>query len=485
MKKKTPKRHFWRNFRFRIILALVLIGLIPFPLLFIFTIRSYESKMADKYLSSIKSSAHVLADRMAGDYYWTRQSSELTGMLSQFGNQYGGRAVVVDYSYTVIADSFGEYNDKTIVMRDINRAFSGRESGSYDRDGHFMRAAVPIYGTDGESVMAVLWTGVPTTFIDLIRNDTYDTAVMMLIATLIVIALLTYLLSFLLIRPWRRLGKTMNDISKGARDEELNIRTYNETTDISESFNMLKNRHEVLDRSRSEFVANVSHELKTPITAMKVLADSLVEMQDVPPELYQEFMRDIGGQLDRETAIIDDLLALVKLDKRSAVLRISEVNVNEMLENLIKQLGPLANVKDVSITLESHRSVTASIDEVKLSLACMNILENAIKYNNPGGSINVSLDAEEEHCVITISDTGPGIPAEDLAKVFERFYRVDKSHSGQMSGSGLGLAIARQSVEIQGGTIAIDSTEGVGTSVTIRVPLVVDSSSLESAGDKP
>jgi signal transduction histidine kinase len=109
----------------------------------------------------------------------------------------------------------------------------------------------------------------------------------------------------------------------------------------------------------------------------------------------------------------------------------------------------------------------------------MNVIENAIKYNRESGSIKISLDIEEDYCVITCSDTGLGIPQEDIDKVFERFYRVDKSHSQQMGGSGLGLAIVRQAVEMQDGTVSIDSTEGVGTVVTIKVPLVVVAGSEE------
>lgn len=485
MKKRSHKRHFWKSMRFRIILTMVLIGLLPFPLMFFFSLRSYESRMTDVYLSDMLGREHVLADRLSEGFYWNKQNDELEQLLVQHANENNGRTMVIDQTYAVISDSFGTAGGKTMIDGTVTSAFAGKESADYDSDKRYMHTAVPVYGSDNESVMAVVWSGVPTTFIDLVRGDVYDSVMMMLIGLFAVMVLLIYILSALLVRPWYKLAEVMNETATGSSSEEVAVNTYNETIRVSDSFNLLKNRYEVIDNSRREFVANVSHELKTPIASMKVLADSILLQQDAPVELYQEFMKDIGTQLDRETTIIDDLLALVKLDKRSATLRLSDVNINNMIENLIKQLGPLAAWKDVSITLESHRSVTAHVDEVKLSLACMNVLENAIKYNKPSGSIKVTLDAQDEQCIISFADTGIGIPQEEIEKVFERFYRVDKSHSQQMGGSGLGLSIVRQAVEIQGGHVTIESAEDTGTVVTVRVPLNVDASVVKQKGGAP
>ena len=482
MKKKTHKRHFWKKMRFRIILSMVLIGVIPFPLLFYYAIHTYEERITDFNLSSLAGHEHVLADRLSEGFYWNKQNEQLNQLLIQHANEAGGRTMVMDQSCTILFDSYGADTGKTMIDGSVMRAFAGSESSGYDSDRHYMRVTIPVYGSDGESVMAVLWTGVPTSFIDLVRGDVFDTTTMMLIGVLAVIVLLIYVLSSLLVRPWHKLTDAMNETAMGANNDEVDVTGYNETMLASESFNLLKNRYEVLDNSRREFVANVSHELKTPIASMKVLADSLLEQEEVPVDLYKEFMKDIGTQLDRETTIIDDLLALVKLDKRSATLRLSDVNVNNMLESLIKQLGPLAAWKNIAITLESHRNVVAHLDEVKLSLACMNILENAIKYNRKNGSIKVTLDARDEQCVISFADTGIGIPQEDIDKVFERFYRVDKSHSQQMGGSGLGLSIVRQAIEIQGGHVTIQSVEGQGTIVTVTVPLMVDHSQVIQKG---
>jgi len=227
-----------------------------------------------------------------------------------------------------------------------------------------------------------------------------------------------------------------------------------------------------LDRSRQEFVSNVSHELKTPLASMKVLADSLVNQENVPVELYQEFMQDITEEIDRENKIITDLLSLVKLDKKAADLNIEMVNINDLLELILKRLKPIAATRQIELILDSFRPVNAEIDEVKLTLALSNLVENAIKYNHSGGWVRVSLNADHKYFYVTIADSGIGIPEESIDHIFERFYRVDKSHSSEIGGTGLGLAITRNSVLMHHGAIKVYSKEEEGTTFSVRIPLM-------------
>ena len=226
-----------------------------------------------------------------------------------------------------------------------------------------------------------------------------------------------------------------------------------------------------LNDSREEFVSNVSHELKTPLTSMKVLADSLLAQENVPIELYQEFMGDIAKEIDRENDIISDLLTLVKMDKTVQGLNIRQININELLETILKRLKPIADKKKIEVVLESFRPVSAEIDEMKLTLAISNLVENAIKYNRDEGWVRVSLNADHKYFYVKVMDSGIGIPEEDQAHIFERFYRVDKSHSREIGGTGLGLAIARNAVIMHRGSIKVYSSKGEGTTFTVRIPL--------------
>ena len=204
---------------------------------------------------------------------------------------------------------------------------------------------------------------------------------------------------------------------------------------------------------------------------MKVLADSLNGQEGVPVELYQEFMQDITSEIDRENQIITDLLSLVKMDKKVADLNITQVNINELLEQLLKRLRPIAAQKNVELILDSFRPVNAEVDATKLSLALSNLIENGIKYNNENGWVRVSLNADHKYFYVTVADSGIGIPEESIAHIFERFYRVDKSHSREIGGTGLGLAIARSAIVMHRGAIRVYSKENEGTTFSVRIPL--------------
>ena len=238
-----------------------------------------------------------------------------------------------------------------------------------------------------------------------------------------------------------------------------------------DAFNSLLERMKALDDSRKEFVANVSHELKTPITSVKVLADSLLAQQDAPAELYREFMKDIAEEIEREDKIINDLLALVKLEKTAAQLNISVININELTEIILKRLRPIARKKNIEVTLISKREVTAEVDEVKMSLILTNLVENAIKYNQEQGKVEVTLDADHQFFTVQVADTGIGIPEDAINHIYERFYRADKSHSKEIGGTGLGLAITRSALVLHRGSVKVDSKVGEGSVFTVKIPL--------------
>ncbi len=174
-----------------------------------------------------------------------------------------------------------------------------------------------------------------------------------------------------------------------------------------------------------------------------------------------------------QNSIITDLLSLVKMDKKAADLNIEMTNINELLELVLKRLRPIASKQNVELILDSFRPVNAEIDQTKMTLALSNLVENAIKYNNPeGGWVRVSLNADHKYFYVTVADSGIGIPEESLNHIFERFYRVDKSHSREIGGTGLGLAISRSAIVMHRGAIKVYSKENEGTTFSVRIPLV-------------
>ena len=159
------------------------------------------------------------------------------------------------------------------------------------------------------------------------------------------------------------------------------------------------------------------------------------------------------------------------MDKKASELNVEKVNINEMMENILKRLKPIADKKNVELVLESYRPIVAEIDEVKMSLALTNLVENGIKYNIQDGWVHVTLNADHKYFYVSVADSGIGIPQESLDRIFERFYRVDKSHSREIGGTGLGLAITRNAIVMHRGAIKVKSEEHKGTTFSVRIPL--------------
>ena len=246
-----------------------------------------------------------------------------------------------------------------------------------------------------------------------------------------------------------------------------------ETSSLAGDINDIFNRISLLEESRQEFVSNVSHELKTPITSMKVLSESLLTQSDVPAEMYREFMEDIVQEIDREAEIISDLLTLVKTDKGPDSLNLENIDMNEFMELILKRLKPLAEKRSIELSYESFKEIHADIDKVKFTLAISNLIENGIKYNVDGGWVKVTLNSDNKNFYIKVADSGVGMPEDCINNIFERFYRVDKARSRDTGGTGLGLAITKNIILLHMGTINVYSEPGKGTTFTVKVPLKV------------
>ena len=269
-----------------------------------------------------------------------------------------------------------------------------------------------------------------------------------------------------------RLLRSFDRVAQGDLDADIREDAYSETRQMSHAVQKSLRKLKAVDQSRQEFVSNVSHELKTPITSIRVLADSLMGMEEVPVELYREFMSDISDEIDRESQIIEDLLTLVRMDKSAeSQMKISQVHINHELEMILKRLRPIAKRSNVELILESIREVTADVDKVKLNLAVTNLVENAIKYNVDSGWVRVTLDADHKYFYVKVADSGIGIPEDSVDHIFERFFRVDKARSREVGGTGLGLSITKNVIQMHHGVIDVESTQGEGTTFSMRIPL--------------
>ncbi len=461
-----------KSLKFRLLLVLLLFGLAPMLILQFFVIRGYEKRAIQVRTVDILSQSKILADQISSYGYLDDNANEIINKeFEQLTNIYDGRILVIDRALRIHKDTFDIDSDKIIISEEVVKCVQGQDVTKHDAVNGFIEIAVPVREPSLDEVIGVLLVSVSTDSTQTHIAYLSQIGTIVSLTAGVVCVVLAVFIASKLAQPFIQLSKSIDEIQAGYGEDELMIHSYSETELICERTNELLSRMKVLDDSRQEFVSNVSHELKTPLTSMKVLADSLNGQENVPVELYKEFMQDITNEIDRENKIITDLLALVKMDKSADGLNIAALNINELLELILKRLRPIAEQKHVELVLESFRPVTAEVDEVKLTLAISNLVENAIKYNAENGWVHVSLNADHQFFYIKVEDNGIGIPEESLDRIFERFYRVDKSHSAEISGTGLGLALTRSVVLMHRGAIKAFSTEGEGTIFNVRIPL--------------
>lgn len=438
-----------------------------------FMIRHYEMNAVSQRTSEVQAQYRILADYLTSSSYLLDPAQDSVNQeVDQISTLYDGRVLVVDKDMRIVKDSYGMSETKTIISEEIIRCLEGETVSSYDRLNHYIEVAVPIMSSNGDEAQGAVVGSMSTDYIEDGVDILNRSAVIFEVILIAIIVALSAFLSNIIVKPFGRVTQAISSFEEGLEQDSIQVtRNYTEINTIISALNQLLGRMKVLDDSRQEFVSNVSHELKTPLASMKVLADSLLMMEGAPVEMYREFMEDIASEIDRENTIITDLLSLVKMDKKNGELNIKQMNINEMIELILKRLQPIANQNNIEITFESVRDVLAEIDEVKLTLAFSNLVENAIKYNRKDGKVKVTLDADHQFFVLEVADSGIGIPEDSIDHIFERFYRADKSHSREIGGTGLGLAIARSAILMHRGSVKASSVEGEGTTFTVRIPL--------------
>lgn len=468
------KRKIVLRMRVVIFFLLLLFGCIPTFFCAQTIIRSVRQNEIDVRMIEIQNQCRILSSKMTRlRYFWEEGGvSSLDSEIETMADVYNGRIVVVDRDFRIVQDTFHIAESRLMVAEEVIRCFQGENSSKYNSQKNYFIQTLPVYdNTDDKGIDGVLVITVSTESIINLLDKVMDRASFFQVLTLIILVMAAFMAVRVLFQPFEELQKKLDLVAEGFLDTDITTSTYRETLKISETVERTITKLREIDESRQEFVSNVSHELKTPITSIRVLADSLMGMENVPTELYQEFMEDISHEIDRETQIINDLLALVKMDKSNAELNISSVNVNLLVEQILKRLRPIADRQKVELIFESIREVSAEIDEVKVSLAITNLAENAVKYNTENGWVRVTVDADHKFFYIKISDSGIGIPEDEQNKIFDRFYRVDKTRSRETGGSGLGLAITRNVVLMHKGAIKLSSRPGEGSTFTLRIPL--------------
>lgn len=459
-----------------LVVLMILFGAVPLVIQSQVLMGSFRQAQLESRSIELQSQCQILSNKMTRAGYMDAEfagAASIDTELQTIADTYNGRIVLVNQNYRVIKDTFNLSIGRFYPSEEVIRCFRGENSSTYNRRQQYFSQTIPVYNRNQESAIdGVMVITASAENIMSLMDGVQGKSEFFLMVAVVVLAVAAMGAATVFMGPVRRLQRSLDQVAQGDLEADIMEDSFKETRRLSAAVNKSLSKLRAVDQSRQEFVSNVSHELKTPITSIRVLADSLMGMEDVPVELYREFMSDISDEIDRETKIIDDLLTLVKMDKSAAnQMNISQVNINAQLEMILKRLRPIAKRGNVELILESMREVTADVDEMKMSLAITNLVENAIKYNVDSGWVRVTLDADHKYFYLKVADSGIGIPEEDVDHIFDRFFRVDKARSREVGGTGLGLAITKSIVQMHGGVIDVESVLGEGTTFAMRIPL--------------
>ena len=392
------------------------------------------------------------------------------------------RALILDLYGVVQADSLSQLNGTRFSRREAAAVLNGQDGdygyyfvGEYSPmplsralTGSMVSLyAVPIGGETLSGVL-VLMTMSQAAYRSLMTIQRQMLAWLALVTAAVM--LISLFVSRFFTRPISELNEGIVEMTRGDFSNRVRVRGKNEFAQLAVAFNMMCDRIESLDKARNQFVSNASHELKTPLSTMKILIETLMYQDPMDADMTREFLTDINKEIDRLNSVISDLLTLVSIDDGEKPMDAGPLAVADLLSETVRRLQPLARERGIEMTLSVREQVTVSGDANRLTQVFYNLMDNAIKYTGRGGSVQVELSRREKKAIVKVTDTGIGIPRADLPHVFDRFYRVDRARSRETGGTGLGLSIVKQIVLMHGGHIEVASEENKGSTFTVDLP---------------
>lgn len=403
--------------------------------------------------------------------------STVSGVVSQMESLKVTRLIVTDQAGVTLYDNGNVWTGLRVLFPEVLEALEGNDvfSGRF-RDGAMVTcAATPIfyYGTLIGCVYMTEYDTEQGELLQTLQSTIFQLTV--ILEFFVIVFSLLYSRSFS--SRMRKIMQSMKIIQEGNYSHKVRVGGNDELTVLGREFNDLTERLQTSEEKRRRFVSDASHELKTPLASIKLLSDSILQ-NDMDMETTREFVGDIGNEAERLNRMTAKLLSLTKVDATS-VAESEIIYMKPTILRVCKMLTPMAEQAKIQLHMDLIQDCPVLITEDDLYQIVFNLMENGIKYNVPGGSLTVLLTRQDETAVLTVSDTGMGIPEDALPHIFERFYRVDKARSRATGGSGLGLAIVNTIVKNNRGDILVSSHAGKGTCFTVTFPTFDTEDSIE------
>ena len=471
MRNPTERVPFWRSIQVKFALTYILIVAAVLSLLNTYPLLVSRDLVITSKETSLQSQAGFIAGALAVSETLTEegveQAMEDLGPMTFNRIMITGPTGLVLYDTEEVGNARGHYAllwEITTALRDTGNDVFRCEY----RDGAFRSWAVApvvyrnmvigaVYLHERDTEQASLLLGIQNN----LRNISFVICAVALVMSVIVSGAITRRIAALL--------RAIRIVREGEYGHRVVIKGGDELSQLAGEFNELTGRLQTTEEVRRRFVSDASHELKTPLASIRLLTDSILQTGDMDPATVKDFVSDIGEEAERLTRISEKLLTLTRMDSAVAVAEVP-VDVKRVVEKVEHMLTPLADEGEVTVETDLQEDCMVLATEDDLYQIAFNLMENAVKYNLPGGSVTVTLRGAGDLVTLTVEDTGVGIPEEDLGKVFDRFYRVDKSRSRAAGGTGLGLSIVRDTVRQHGGAVTVRRRESEGTCFEVAFP---------------
>ena len=471
MRNPTERVPFWRSIQVKFALTYILIVAAVLSLLNTYPLLVSRDLVITSKETSLQSQAGFIAGALAVSETLTEegveQAMEDLGPMTFNRIMITGPTGLVLYDTEEVGNARGHYAllwEITTALRDTGNDVFRCEY----RDGAFRSWAVApvvyrnmvigaVYLHERDTEQASLLLGIQNN----LRNISFMICAVALVMSVIVSGAITRRIAALL--------RAIRIVREGEYGHRVVIKGGDELSQLAGEFNELTGRLQTTEEVRRRFVSDASHELKTPLASIRLLTDSILQTGDMDPATVKDFVSDIGEEAERLTRISEKLLTLTRMDSAVAVAEVP-VDVKRVVEKVEHMLTPLADEGEVTVETDLQEDCMVLATEDDLYQIAFNLMENAVKYNLPGGSVTVTLRGAGDLVTLTVEDTGVGIPEEDRGKVFDRFYRVDKARSRAAGGTGLGLSIVRDTVRQHGGAVTVRRRESEGTCFEVAFP---------------
>lgn len=396
-------------------------------------------------------------------------STTVNNAVKQMGSLRVNRLVVTDHNGIALYDSSSESQvNNYMMLPEIIQALEGYDVFSWNyHDGSMKsRAATPImsYDTLVGCVYIMEYDDAQGALIQTLQKNTFYISLILEIC----VTIFAVFFSNSFTKRLRKIMVSMRIIREGDYSHKVKMGGNDELTVLGDEFNDLVARLQISEQKRRNFVSDASHELKTPLASIKLLSDSILQ-NDMDPDTVKEFVGDIGNEADRLNRMTQKLLSLSRIETQEDS-DCEIVFISPTVDRVVRMLNGIASESQITVNTQIIQDCSILIIEDDLYQIIFNLVENGIKYNVPNGSLTVIVDRQDDNAMISVRDTGVGIPEDSVGHVFERFFRVDKARSRKSGGSGLGLSIVRNMVERNGGKIHVESVVGQGSTFTVQFP---------------